>query len=227
MVDFQRFSVLRRKPESRAGLRAAALDSGVRRKTAVIAGVSALLSACAAQAQDKPATSSPPKSPGVEAPAERLPTDIRRVTLIVRDMETSLKLYRDVVGMKVNYDTVVETSGVALPAGEPGAKARLVLLNANDPFIGWIGLMQWVDPKLPDPGPYPKRMGPGGTVIVMNTDDVDGRCAAAAKIPGVTMTAPPRMQEYPGRNGGPVIRVRGCNFFDPDGTLIEMNQILK
>ncbi|MGQ3228938.1 MAG: VOC family protein, partial [Blastomonas fulva] len=80
---------------------------------------------------------------------------------------------------------------------------------------------------LPDPGPYPKRMGPGGTVIVMNTDDVDGRCAAAAKIPGVTMTAPPRMQEYPGRNGGPVIRVRGCNFFDPDGTLIEMNQILK
>ncbi|MDM7957481.1 VOC family protein [Blastomonas sp.] len=182
-----------------------------------------VLTACTAHAQDRPATS----SPGVEAPAERLPTDIRRVTLIVRDMEASLKLYRDVVGLQVNYDTVVETSGVALPAGEPGAKARLVLLNANDPFIGWIGLMQWTDPPLPDPGPYPKRMGPGGTVIVMNTDDVDGRCAAAAKIPGVTMTAPPRMQEYPGRNGGPAIRVRGCNFFDPDGTLIEMNQILK
>ena len=185
--------------------------------------LAALLTACTAQPQDRPATS----SPGVEAPAERLPTDIRRVTLIVRDMEASLKLYRDVVGLHVNYDTVVETSGVALPAGEPGAKARLVLLNANDPFIGWIGLMQWTDPPLPDPGPYPKRMEPGGTVIVMNTDDVDGRCAAAAKIPGVTMTAPPRMQEYPGRNGGPVIRVRGCNFFDPDGTLIEMNQILK
>ena len=164
---------------------------------------------------------------GVEKPAERVPTDIRRVTLIVRNMENSLKLYRDVFGMKVNYDTVVETSGVALPVGKPGAKARLVLLNSNDTYIGWIGLMEWLDPPIKAPKTYRKRMGPGDHVIVTNTDDVDGRCAAAAKVPGVTMTAQPRMQEYPGRNGAPPIRVRGCNFFDPDGTLIEMNQLLK
>jgi catechol 2,3-dioxygenase-like lactoylglutathione lyase family enzyme len=166
-------------------------------------------------------------TPMIEAPKERVPTDVRRVTIIVRDIENSLKLYRDVVGLKVNYDAVVTTSGVALPAGQPGAKARLVLLNANDPFVGWIGLMQWTDPPLEGPNDYPRRMTFGGHVIVMNTDDVEGRCAAAAKVPNVTMTAPPRMQEYPGRNGGPVIRVKGCNFFDPDGTLIEMNQIQK
>lgn len=166
-------------------------------------------------------------SPGVAAPAEPVPTDVRRSTLIVRDIEASLRLYRDVVGLKVNYDAIVETSGVALPAGEPGAKARLVLLNGNDAWVGWIGLMQWIDPPLADPGPYPRRMGIGGHIIVMNTDDVEGRCAAAVKLPGVTMTAPPRMQTYPGRNGAPPIRVRGCNFFDPDGTLIEMNQLLE
>jgi catechol 2,3-dioxygenase-like lactoylglutathione lyase family enzyme len=166
-------------------------------------------------------------SPGVEKPTEALPTDIRRVTMIVRDMENSLKLYRDVMGLKVNYDAVLPMSGVALPAGQPGAKARLVLLNGNDPFIGWIGLMEWLDPKLPDPGPYPSRMGIGGHVIVTNTQDIDRRCAEAAKIPGVTVTAPPRPQQYPGRNGAPPINVRGCNFFDPDGTLIELNQLLK
>ena len=164
---------------------------------------------------------------GVEKPSAPVPTDIRRVTIIVRDMATSLKLYRDVMGLKVNYDTVVTTSGVALPAGEPNAKARLVLLNSNDPYIGWIGLMQWTSPPLRDPGPYPKRMGPGGIVIVTNTDDVPGKCAAAAKVPGVVMTAPPREQVYPGRNGGAPIRVIGCNFFDPDGILIEMNQLQK
>jgi catechol 2,3-dioxygenase-like lactoylglutathione lyase family enzyme len=168
-----------------------------------------------------------PAAPGVTAPKSRLPTDVRRVTIIVRDMEASLKLYRDVVGMQVNYDTVVETSGVALPAGVPGAKARLVLLNANDPWVGWIGLMQWTTPPLPDPGPYPRKMGPGGVVIVMNTDDVAGRCTAAKAVPGVTFTSEPRLQQYPGRNGAPTIRVMGCNFFDPDGVLIEMNQILK
>lgn len=119
-------------------------------------------------------------------------------------MEASLRLYRDVIGMAVNYDTVVTTSGVALPAGAPGAKARLVLLNANDPWVGWVGLMQWTDPPLANPGPYSKRIGPG-----------------------VTFTSEPRLQEYPGRAGAPPIRVMGCNFFDPDGILIEMNQILK
>ena len=165
--------------------------------------------------------------PGVEVPTERIGTDIRRVTIIVRDIENSLKLYRDVVGLKVNYDAEVTMSGVALPAGKPGAKARLVLLNSNDPFIGWIGLLQWTNPKLTGPRTYPKRMTFGGHVIVMNTDDVEGRCAAAARVPNVTVTGAPRLQEYPGRNGGPVIRVKGCNFFDPDGTLIEMNQLLK
>ena len=166
-------------------------------------------------------------SPGVEAPTERVPTDMRRTTIITRNIENSLRLYRDVIGLRVNYDAVVTMSGVALPAGQPGARARLVLLNGNDPFIGWIGLMEWLDPPLADPGPYPRRMGPGGVVLVTNTDDVDGRCAAAAQVPGVVMTAPPRMQEYPGRNGGPPIRVHGCNFFDPDGILVEMNQLLR
>ncbi len=164
---------------------------------------------------------------GVAKSAERLPTDIRRVTMIVQSMENSLALYRDVMGMKINYDATLPMSGVALPAGEPGAQARLVLLNSNDPYIGWIGLMEWLSPRLPDPGPYPKRMGIGSHVIVTNTDDIDTRCAAAAKVSGVTVTAMVRDQAYPGRNGAPPIRVRGCNFFDPDGTLIELNQLLK
>ncbi|UVO55734.1 VOC family protein [Sphingomonas sp. SUN039] len=186
-----------------------------------------VLAAAAAQPAPPPPGNRTNIAAGVEKPAERIPTDIRRATIIVRDMETSLKLYRDVMGLKVNYDTVVTTSGVALPAGEPGAKARLVLLNSNDPYIGWIGLMQWTAPKLPDPGPYPKRMGPGGVVIVTNTDDVPAKCAAAAKVPGVTVTSAPREQVYPGRNGAAPIRVIGCNFFDPDGVLIEMNQLQK
>jgi len=190
----------------------------------VILLVSLAVAACSSP-YERPQIAS--ASPGVEKPTEALPTDIRRVTMIVRDMEISLKLYRDVMGLKVNYDAVLPMSGVALPAGQPGAKARLVLLNGNDPFIGWIGLMEWLDPKLPDPGPYPVRMGIGGHVIVTNTQDIDRRCAEAAKIPGVTVTAPPRAQQYPGRNGAPPINVRGCNFFDPDGTLIELNQLLK
>ncbi len=186
-----------------------------------------MLAAAAPQDAPKlPITGRLDTAAGVEKPVERVPTDIRRTTIIVRDMDASLKLYRDVMGLKVNYDTQVTMSGVALPAGRPGDKARLVLLNGNDPFIGWIGLLHWTNPKLATK-PYPRRMGPGGVVIVTNTDDVPAKCAAAAKVPGVTVTGPPREQVYPGRNGAPPIRVIGCNFFDPDGILIEMNQLQK
>ena len=192
-------------------------------------GAASLLSGCVIAVGNEgapvAAAATAPSAAGVDAPAERLPTDVRRATIIVRDMETSLKLYRDVIGLQVNYDTTVTTSGVALPAGEPGATARLVLLNANDPWVGWVGLMEWVDPAIPA-GEYPKRMGPGDVVLVLNTDDVPGRCEAAKAVPGVTFTAEARLQTYPGRGGGPDIRVMGCNFFDPDGILIELNQIL-
>src|SRR5688572_24934697 len=133
-------------------------------------------------------TDSAAVSSGVEKPALRLATDVRRVTLIVRDLENSLKLYRDVMGLQVNYE--------------------------------------WLEPPLPDPGPYPQRLSVGGHVIVTHTEDVDRRCAEAAKVPGVKVTSPPRLQQFPGRNGAPPIRVRGCNFFDPDGTLIELNQMM-
>jgi catechol 2,3-dioxygenase-like lactoylglutathione lyase family enzyme len=192
-------------------------------KNAIIFAFAFALSGCVTS---KPSLQKPVAT-GVVIPTERIPTDIRRLTILVRDMETSLKLYRDVLGLKVNYDTKLTTSGVALPAGVPGNKVRLVLLNGNDGWIGWIGLMQYLDPPLTGPEPYPKRLGTGGHVLVTNTDDAIKRCALAKTVPGVTFTAEARLQEYPGRNGGPTIRVMGCNFFDPDGLLIELNQILK
>jgi catechol 2,3-dioxygenase-like lactoylglutathione lyase family enzyme len=187
----------------------------------------ALLAACAPVVAQTAATATGEKAAGVEAPKERVPTDIRRITILVRDIDNSLKLYRDVMGLKVNYDAKIKVSGVALPAGVPGNMTRLVLLNGNDPFIGWIGLMQYTDPPLPDPGPYPKRLGLGGHVIVTNVDDAVKRCDMAKKVPGVHFTGEARLQVYEGRNGGPPIRVMGCNFFDPDGTFFELNQILK
>jgi len=184
----------------------------------IVTSLAALMLATAAQTQT---------AAGVETPKERVPTDIRRLTILVRDMDRSLALYRDVLGLKVNYDAKIAVSGIALPAGVPGNMTRLVLLNGNDPWVGWIGLMQYTDPPLPhSDAPYPRRLGPGGHVLVTNTDDAVKRCAMAKAVPGVQFTAEARLQTYEGRNGGPAIRVMGCNFFDPDGTFIELNQIL-
>jgi hypothetical protein len=123
------------------------------------AAAASLLAGCAVttEQQQPRIAAAAPAAPGVSAPKQRLPTDVRRASIIVRDIEKSLALYRDVIGLEVNYDNLVKMSGVALPAGEPGATARLVLLNANDPWIGWIGLLQWIDPPLPAAARAPSR----------------------------------------------------------------------
>ena len=150
-------------------------------KTLMLAGLFAtLMMGCQSQPQtDTPEQASDVKAP--EAASQEFPTDFRRLSLIVDDIDESLKLYRDVLEFKVNYDTEVTMSGKALPAGEPGAKARLVLLSSNDSWVGWIGMLQWLDPKLPPRADKYSRMGIGEPVLVFNTEKVDEHCEAVAK----------------------------------------------
>ena len=189
---------------------------------------STVLFACQTAPTDAPPTSR------VEAPdasTQAFPTDLRRTSLIVSDIDESLKLYRDVLGFEVNYDAEVTMSGVALPAGEPGATARLVLLGSNDSWVGWIGLLQWLDPELA-PLPAPRtRMGIGDALLVFNTEKVDEHCDAVAELPGVNITAPASNTTYPGRpkadgSPGTPIVVRTCYLFDRDGYFMELNKVL-
>ncbi|MEM7728968.1 MAG: VOC family protein [Pseudomonadota bacterium] len=185
-----------------------------------------LMTGCA-QTAEKTATSV--LSARVAAPdadSQAFPTDLRRTSLIVSDIDESLKLYRDVLGFEVNYDTEVTMSGVALPAGEPGAKARLVLLSSNDPWVGWIGLLEWLDPALPAPDKPRRRMGVGDAILVFNTEEVDAHCAAVAELDGVHITTPASNTTYPGRDGAPDIVVRTCYLFDRDGYFMELNKVL-
>jgi len=160
-----------------------------------------------------------------DAASQKFATDLRRTSLIVSDIDESLKLYRDVLGFEVNYDAEVTMSGKALPAGQPGAKARLVLISSNDSWVGWIGLLEWLDPKLDVPAPR-RRMGIGDALLVFNTEKVDEHCEAAAELDGVFMTAPAGNTTYPARAGGDPIVVRTCYLFDRDGYFMELNKVL-
>lgn len=189
--------------------------------------VGLLFAGCQTQGalENKSVSTNSVKIEAPDAAIQKFPTDLRRTSLIVSDIDESLNLYRDILGFQVNYDAEVTMSGVALPAGEPGAKARLVLVSSNDSWVGWIGLLQWLDPKLEVPTPR-TRMGIGDALLVFNTEKVDEHCAAVAKLPGVNMTAPASNTTYPGRAGGDPIVVRTCYLFDRDGYFMELNKVL-
>ena len=208
------------------------------------AGLLALtLMAGCANAQEAPENTSPesttPESAGPETSATAdnttatpidvtgdIPTDIRRTTVFVRDMEAALALWQGVLGLQINYDAEMNVSGPAFTQNGPPRPIRLVLLNGDDPWIGWIGLIQYTDAPTEPETPLPEYLGPGSHVFVLNVDDADKRCAMAEALPGIRMMAPVKVATYPGRNGGPPISVKGCQFFDADGAYLELNQTL-
>ncbi len=155
--------------------------------------------------------------------AERIPIDIRRTTLLVRDIERSLPVYRDALGLTVIYDEQLG-GGTDAEGNRRPPTTRLVLLRANDTFIGALGLMQRLDIE-PPPPPENRRAMPGDVILVINALDLEERFERIAGTPGVTVATAPTRVEYPAPDGG-VIPVLFSAFWDPDGYFIEVNRIL-
>jgi catechol 2,3-dioxygenase-like lactoylglutathione lyase family enzyme len=155
---------------------------------------------------------------------ERVPVDVRRTTLLVRDIDRSLPLYRDALGLKVVYD---ETLGGGVgPDGQPKPPTtRLVLLRANDTFVGVIGLMQRLNVEHPPLG-EPKRPMAGDVILVINAKDMEERFEKVRTVPGVTVHTAPERIEYPAPGGQGVIPVLFSAVWDPDGYFLELNKIL-
>lgn len=145
--------------------------------------------------------------------------------MLVNEMETPLNIYRDILGMAVYYDQEIVVSGVGLPAGEPNSLTRLVILKCNDPYIGMLGILHYLDPPLPEPEPRPtpNRVRTGEVVFVIHNEDVKAAFEKIKQIPSVEVISEPHLSEYP-KDDGTVIRVLGCSFFDPNGYFIELNQ---
>lgn len=155
---------------------------------------------------------------------ERIPVDVRRTTLLVRDIERSLPVYRDALGLTVIYDQLLG-GGVTEDGTPTPATTRLVLLRANDTFIGALGLMQRLNLPEPVPPAENRRAMPGDVIIVINATDLEERFALIEATPGVTVATPPSRIDYPAPDGG-VIPVLFSAFWDPDGFFIEVNRLL-
>jgi catechol 2,3-dioxygenase-like lactoylglutathione lyase family enzyme len=159
---------------------------------------------------------------------KKVPTDFRRVTMMVSRMEPALTVYRDILGMEAYYDQEVEVSVPGAAPGEPRSPARLVILKCNDPYIGMLGLMELLD--TPSPAPAPRRegtrLGPGEAVFVMQHDNVEEAYEKLKDVEGVQIVNKPEVSEFKRGDGG-VLHVEGVRFFDPNGYFVDLNQVVE
>lgn len=150
---------------------------------------------------------------------------VKRTTLIVRDVQASKHWYEHVMGMTVWMDTEVTLSGTGMAAGNAGDVTHLIILKCEDPAIGMIGLLQWIDPPMPAPEEIPKTVTYGNPTFVVGSDDVTTMFERASEL-GTHVHSAPREWSIRGQNGK-MKHFLGLSLFDPDGYFYEVNQLLR
>ena len=158
--------------------------------------------------------------------AERGPVDVRRTTLVVRNVDRALAFYRDALGLEVVYDQVITRPPREGDAPDAERRMRLALLRANDDFVGVIGLLEYTSPRLTEPPNETERPGIGDVILVINAADLDRRFERVRATPGVRVATEPYLTSYPAPDGKGSIAVRFSAVWDPDGYFVELNQLL-
>ncbi len=146
---------------------------------------------------------------------------VKRTTLIVCPIDRSVAFYRDVLRLSVWYDGEVVLSDVGLTAGAKGDRIHLVILKADDPVIGMIGMHEFTDPRLPEPAAR-SRLGTGDIVFVMQGRNAEAVYRRALAFGARIHTAPHRFEVR--GVAGQMISMTSLSLWDPDDFFIEYNE---
>jgi len=149
---------------------------------------------------------------------------LKRTTFIVKDAESSAKFYTSVFNWTVWYDNVLEADPRFPPSGAQGkAKVRLIILQALDPKLGKLGLLQYLEPHF-DTGHLANRnkVRMGEPIMVIESEDIDGIYERALAA-GATVITKPVDWYVPSPDGTSQIHLRTVSLFDPNGIYMEVS----
>lgn len=145
-------------------------------------------------------------------------TGIHHTSLVVSDMERSLKFYRDLLGLRVAIDTVMSGEMLDREVALKGARVRVVELSYGGP-MPYLELLQYYAP----PGkPFPCDARccdvgmPHVAFIVPDLEGVYGRLSQQ----GIKFTSPPQYVD-----AGDFKGCRTAYCYDPDGIVVELWQM--
>jgi len=150
---------------------------------------------------------------------------LKRVTIWVRDIDASLALYRDVIGLDVIEDKTVAGPHIAAMVGLQEATLRIVHLAPAGATHGWIGLYALSSAQPPvtmTAAPQPAALAYGQVSVVIPTDAID-RILPQLRARGVRFLTEPK--EYVKTTAGdttPPGRYTEAIFFDPDGVMVSL-----
>ncbi len=191
----------------------------------------ALLSASAGNAQTAadtqvksmlpPGTPAPSRPPPVFAPGQAL-APMARATLFVRDLEKSLKLYRDILGLTPMFDNAWKGKGINDIMGTKDLELHSVVLMAGNSGIGNIGLYQLSGNQVqrqPKPSQTPDTRI-GDFAVIFPTNDIWGMTKKIKDAGYVIVSPPVSLLDRPNMKQ----QALEMMFRDDDGVLVNLVQ---
>lgn len=148
---------------------------------------------------------------------------IRRTTLIVPDVSAALDFYSKTFGLEVWYDQEMTVEGNVLPAGEPGARVRVVILKGQSEETGMLGLLGYLDPPLSPVEPWQPNIGIGEGMFVASSVGPLNPVVERLRGAGSTIHAEPESDSVIGADGSEIL-LTTLSFFDPNGFFYELNE---
>ena len=151
---------------------------------------------------------------------------LKRVTLWVRDIEASLRVYHDALGLQVVEDKSLAGPLIARQVGLAEARLRIVHLAAGGQEHGWIGLYAISDTQpapmqsLPRPDGFPRY---GQAAVVLSVQGLAAIVTRLRAVPGVQfITEPTEYRKTTPGDSTPAGIYRETIFFDPDGIPVSL-----
>lgn len=146
---------------------------------------------------------------------------LARATIFVRDIEESLKLYRDILGLHPMFDNYWKGSGINAIMGTDGLEVRATVLMAGESVSGNLGIYQLHnDETVPAPSQQTPDTRTGDFAIVFPTNDI-WRLTDEITAAGYPIVSPPVSliirDEYE-------VQPVEMMFRDPDGVLVNLVQ---
>jgi lactoylglutathione lyase len=147
---------------------------------------------------------------------------VSHVAIGVRDMERSLRFYRDLLGLEVRYDGVQPIGNMpSLYASPDKEKRRAVHLHyGSGPTSGFLVLSEKPGGT---PGDAIKLDQVGISHFSWWVDDLRGLCEKL-KSAGVKILVPPTETDSGGYGDKPGKKYLTCLFEDPDGIILQLDQ---
>ncbi len=151
------------------------------------------------------------------------PAGLRRLTLVVNDMEKSLDFYQRIGLVKSAEKTVTDTDGVygaaELPLTADSTRSRVVVLNGAEEQS--LALLWYDHPSLPSARGNLVGIGVGDVIVGIVVPDIEGAYSRLNQI-GTRFPLPPARFNAA---DGTAASGRHLYAYDPDGRMIEILQL--